>query len=167
MGFPYARLVLQHLQAGGKFMKYLVIALAMGSALLSTFALAQPAEKPLAIRADDPALAWGPCPPVFPGACTIAVLHGNPARPNADVFLRVGLGYVLPPHLHTSAERITLVSGQLEVQYKGNPVARLDPGNYAFGPAGMPHKGRCLSKTPCTLFIAFETPVDAQAVPNF
>lgn len=148
-------------------MKNLVLLLAMGAALLSTSALAQSAEKPLVARASDPALAWGPCPPVFPGACNIAVLHGNPAMPSADVFLRIGPGYVLPPHLHTSAERITLVTGRLEVQYKGNPAVRLDPGNYAFGPAGLPHKGRCLSKRPCTLFIAFETPVDAEATPDF
>ena len=147
-------------------MKILVI-LAMGSALLATCAFAQPAEPPLAISAADKALVWGPCPPVFPGACTITVLHGDPGKPNADVFLRIGPGYVLPPHIHTSAERITLVSGRLEVQYKGHAAARLKAGSYAFGPAGLPHKGRCLSRQPCTLFIAFESPVDAAVVPDF
>jgi uncharacterized RmlC-like cupin family protein len=35
------------------------------------------------------------------------------------------------------------------------------PGSYAYGPAGMPHRADCRSKEPCTLFIAFEGPVDA------
>ncbi len=118
-------------------------------------------EPPIAKKATDSALAWGPCPPIFPGECAISVLHGDPAKPNADVFLRVGPGYNLPHHRHTSAERMILVSGKLRVQYDGAGPSTLDPGDYAFGPAGLAHRGTCISTTPCTLFIAFEGPVDA------
>ncbi len=121
------------------------------------------AEKALAIKAGDPALQWGPCPPVLPGDCRIAVLHGDPSRPNSDVFLRVGAGYAIANHIHTSAERMILVSGQLQVQYKGSAPSMLTPGQYAYGPAKAPHGGKCVSSTPCTLFIAFEGPVDAEA----
>jgi hypothetical protein len=76
-------------------------------------------EAPLAISAADPKLAWGGCPPIFPGACQIAVLHGDPSKPNSDVFLRIGPGYVLPAHRHTSAERMILVEGELQVRYEG------------------------------------------------
>ena len=127
----------------------------------ATFAATQPADPPLAIRATDPALRWGACPPIFPGACQIAVLHGDPARPNADVLLRFGPGYRLPPHSHTSAERMMLVEGQLQVRYQGSPQRVLTPGMYAYGPAGLPHEARCISPRRCTLFIAFEGPVDA------
>jgi quercetin dioxygenase-like cupin family protein len=58
---------------------------------------------------------------------------------------------------------MVLVAGQLEVQYKGQPPAVLKPGAYAYGPAKLPHAGHCRGKTPCTLFIAFELPVDAIA----
>lgn len=117
----------------------------------------------LAIRAEDPSLQWGPCPPILPGDCKIAVLHGDPSKPNADVFLRVGGGYAIANHVHTSAERMILVSGRLEVKYQGAPKATLTPGQYAYGPAKAAHGGKCLSSEPCTLFIAFEGPVDADA----
>lgn len=122
------------------------------------------AEAPLAIGAAEPTLQWGPCPPVFPGACQIAVLHGDPAGPNADVFLKVAGGYEIPPHRHTSAERMILVSGQLRVHYRGSEPVTLQQGHYAYGPAGLPHEATCVSATPCILFIAFEAPVDAEAV---
>lgn len=134
----------------------------MAALALTTAATAQiGAETPLAKRASDGALTWGPCPPIFPGECAITVLHGDPSKPNADVFLRVGPGYELPHHRHTSAERMILVSGQLRVQYDGAGPSTLDPGDYAFGPAGLAHRGSCVSATPCVLFIAFEGPVDA------
>jgi quercetin dioxygenase-like cupin family protein len=121
-----------------------------------------PQEKPLATRADGP-LAWGPCPPIFPKGCEIAVLHGDPAKPNADVFLRVPGGYEIPTHTHSSAERMILVAGQLRVQYKGSAATTLSPGQYAYGPSKLPHRANCLSAESCTLFIAFEGPVDAEA----
>src|SRR5262245_1446790 len=116
----------------------------------------------LALAANDSALKWGPCPPIFPAGCEIAVLQGDPAKPNADVFLRVPAKYEIPAHSHTSAERMILVTGQLQVTYKGQAPATLDVGTYAYGPAKLAHKASCLSEDPCTLFIAFEHPVDAQ-----
>lgn len=127
---------------------------------------AQAAERPLAVNAGDKALAWGACPPIFPNGCQIAVLHGDPARPNADVFLRVQGGQALPAHTHTSAERMILVAGRLRVQYQGAPAAVLTPGMYAYGPAGLAHEASCEGRAPCTLFIAFEGPVDAYLAPD-
>ena len=120
-------------------------------------------ERALAIMANDPALTWGPCPELFPGECKIAVLHGDPSKANADVFLRVPPQYEIPAHWHTSAERMVLVTGELQVTYKGQPPSTLSAGNYAYGPAKLPHKASCVSSDACTLFIAFETPVDAHA----
>ena len=108
-------------------------------------------------------LQWGPCPAIFPTGCQIAVLNGDPSKRNADVFLRVPGGYTIPAHSHTSAERMVLVEGQLTVTYKGAAPALLTPGVYAYGPAGLPHKAACAGSKPCTLFIAFEGPVDASA----
>src|SRR5205823_13418085 len=36
---------------------------------------------PLALRAQAPALAWGPAPPVFPTGAKMAVLAGDPSQP--------------------------------------------------------------------------------------
>ena len=115
----------------------------------------------LAVAAADPSLNWGACPPIFPAGCAIAVLHGDPSKPNADVFLRVPSKYVIPAHWHTSPERMILVTGRLEVTYKGQAAATLDVGTYAYGPAKLAHNATCLSDDPCTLFIAFEGAVDA------
>ena len=146
--------------------RYLITTL-FGAVLmaLATQSHAQTSGEPaLATAASDLKLQWGACPPIFPGNCKIAVLHGDPSRPNADVFLRVGAGYRLPLHRHTSAERMVLVAGQLRVKYEGANAVVLKPGTYAYGPAGRPHDGACISRTPCTLFIAFEGPVDAHPV---
>ena len=126
--------------------------------------LAQTGVAPIATNHSDPSLRWGACPPIFPGACEIAVLQGDPAKPNADVLLRVGPGYVLPRHKHNSAERMILLEGQLRVQYDGSDATTLAPSTYAYGPAGLPHEATCTSNARCTLFIAFEGPVDAEPV---
>lgn len=120
-------------------------------------------ERPLAMAPSDPALAWSGCPAVFPQGCELAVLHGDPARPNADLFLRVPGGFALPAHSHTSAERMMLAEGRLKVKYLGAPERTLTGGTYAYGPAGLPHSATCVSEEPCVLFIAFEGPVDANA----
>ena len=122
---------------------------------------ADAAEPALAISAASPDLAWGPCPPNFPAGCEIAALHGDLAGVNADIFLRVPSGYKIPPHRHTSAERMVLVSGELKVTYKGQAAQTLRVGDYAYGPANMPHDAACLSSGSCTLFIAFESAIDA------
>lgn len=127
-------------------------------------ATAPGAERALAIAADDPNLAWGPCPDLFPGDCSIAVLHGDPAGDNADVFLKVAPNYEIPAHWHTSAERMALVSGELHVTYQGQPTTALNIGDYAYGPARLAHRATCVSATPCTLFIAFESAIDAHAI---
>jgi hypothetical protein len=118
-------------------------------------------EKPLAFLATDTDLKWGPCPEIFPAGCEIAVLHGDPAKPNSDVFLKVPGSYTIPPHWHTSAERMVLVSGELVVEYAGHKPATLKVGSYAYGPAKAPHQATCKSTDPCVLFIAFESAVDA------
>lgn len=138
-----------------------VVALAVASACANSSA--QNASSTPLTYSIDSALPWGPCPPIFPEGCQIGVLQGDPAAPNADIFLRVPAGLGLPAHTHTSAERIILVSGELRVKYLGAPPVTLRPGHYAYGPAALPHDATCISSETCTLFIAFEGPVDAIA----
>ena len=92
------------------------------------------------------------------------MLHGDPAKDNVDVFFKVPAKSTIPLHLHTSAERMVLVAGELHVTYDGQKKAVLKPGTYAYGPAKRPHKGFCASAVPCVLFIAFESPLDAVPV---
>ncbi len=141
----------------------------MCSSLLVLFGLAgspalaqSPVQEPAVTHtADDASLQWGPCPPFLPAGCGIAVLHGDPAKDNVDVFFKVPAKSTIPLHRHTSAERMVLVAGELHVTYDGQETAVLKPGTYGYGPASKPHKGFCASAVPCVLFIAFESPLDA------
>lgn len=137
----------------------LVTAIALGGASVDAQAPAQ--EKALSLSAQDAQLQWGPCPPFMPAGCALAVLHGNPAQANADVFLRLPAGASIPEHWHTSAERMVLVEGELSVAYRGQAPVVLKPGMYAYGPAKLPHSASCIGGASCVLFIAFESPVDA------
>ncbi len=136
--------------------------------LASSFASAlEPAPTPepaLTLTADDSQLKWGPCPPFMPEGCALAVLHGDPTKDNLDVFLKVPAKSTIPLHWHTSAERMILVAGELQVTYDGQPMTVLKAGTYAYGPAKRPHHAVCASSDSCILFIAFESPLDAVPV---
>lgn len=131
-------------------------------------ACSPPSAEPAAALArtiSDADLEWGPCPDFIPTGCEIAVLHGDPAKRNADIFFKVpGGDFTVPHHRHTSAERMVLISGELFVQYDGQEAIILKPGTYAYGPPQLSHTAICQSEEPCVLFIAFEEPVDAIAV---
>jgi quercetin dioxygenase-like cupin family protein len=133
-------------------------------AAASGAALAAGPDPALALSASDTALKWGACPAFMPKGCGLAVLHGDPTKENADVFLRVPAKSTLPMHIHTSAERMILTAGEMQVTAEGQPMAVLKAGSYAYVPAKRPHKAACVSAKPCMLFIAFEQPVDAMAV---
>ena len=110
---------------------------------------------------EDKELQWGPCPDFMPDGCSIAVLHGDPSKKNVDVFFKVPPNYDIPAHYHSSAERMILVSGELQVTYEGEKERIMKVGTYAYGPANKLHTAKCRGKDPCVLFIAFEEPLDA------
>jgi quercetin dioxygenase-like cupin family protein len=142
--------------------RFMQAAVALMSVLLCPLAFAEAlAQEPaLSLTFKDAQLKWGPCPDFIPKGCEIAVLHGDPAKENADIFFKVPANFTIPRHWHNSAERMVLVSGELHVTYDGQKTAVLKTGNYAYGPAKLAHKAFC-AKGPCVLFIAFESPVDA------
>lgn len=133
-------------------------------ALLAILAVAHAGERAVSIGPDSTAIEWGPCPGFFPDACRIGVLHGDPAEPNTDIFFKLPPDTAVPEHTHTSAERMVLVSGRMEVDYDGQEPVVLKPGTYAWGPPEHPHSARCLDAGDCVLFIAFNEPIDAMPV---
>ena len=116
---------------------------------------------PVVLSANDKAVQWGPCPAFLPQGCQIGVLHGDPAKPNVDIFFKVPGKSKIAAHKHTSAERMVLVQGDMQVTYEGHKPITLKRGAYAYGPAELVHEAACLSAVPCVLFIAFEQPLDA------
>lgn len=139
-----------------------ILVSALGLVLSPGLSAGELAKEPaLASTFKSPELKWGPCPPFLPKGCGIAVLHGDPSKPNVDIFLKVPAGSTIPSHTHTSAERMVLVSGSLAVTYQGQKPLTLKAGSYAYGPANLPHTAVCARGAPCVLFIAFESPLDA------
>src|SRR5688500_16593967 len=104
-------------------MRKTLVAFCLFSSLTALAAVAADvpaAADPALTRAHaDAALQWGPCPAFMPAGCGLAVLHGDPAKNNSDVFFKVPPGSTIPKHWHTSAERMVLVSGKLSVTYDG------------------------------------------------
>lgn len=143
-----------------RFMHWMLMAVIMAGPVM----VAQADEQAFIRTADDPGLEWGPCPDFIPEGCSIAVLQGNPAEHNADIFFRLEPGALVPLHWHTSAERMILVSGRFEVDYDGQDPVIMTAGDYAYGPARLPHSARCMDEGTCVLFVAFEEPVDAMPV---
>ncbi|MEN8200617.1 MAG: cupin domain-containing protein [Thermodesulfobacteriota bacterium] len=118
-------------------------------------------ERASSFTKDSRELEWGPCPSFIPDGCEIAVLHGDPAKRNTDIFFKVPPDFAIPHHYHTSPERMVLVSGRLRVSYDNQETEILEPATYAYGPAKLPHTAFCEKGEPCVLFIAFEDPIDA------
>ena len=141
-----------------------IFALFLSLAVAAQSADVNKAEMSVVRTANDKDLQWGPCPSFLPNGCAIAVLHGDPSKPNVDVFLKIPANSELPNHIHNSAERMILVAGELVVTYEGEIPQTLKVGSYAFGPAKKPHVGKCSGAGPCILFIAFEEPLDAVPV---
>ncbi|MBT8194899.1 MAG: cupin domain-containing protein [Bacteroidia bacterium] len=118
------------------------------------------AEASIATTIDNKDLKWLPAPDFFPG-CSFTILHGDLSKSNLDFFFKIEANTEVVNHTHNSPERMILISGDLEVEYEGeNPVV-LRAGSYAYGPAGKPHKAKCLDNGPCVLFVAMVDPFDA------
>ncbi|MEA1919835.1 MAG: cupin domain-containing protein [Campylobacterota bacterium] len=118
-------------------------------------------EPAFVLSHDDKNVKWGACPPFLGDGCKIAVIHGDPAKENLDIFFKVPADYAIPHHWHTSAERMILVSGNLTVTYDNQESELIKTGMYAYGPSKRPHTAYCEKGDECVLFIAFEEPLDA------
>ncbi len=121
-------------------------------------------DKALVISHKDSSIQWGPCPAFIPKGCEIAILHGNPANNNLDIFFKVPGDFHIPYHNHTSQERMVLVSGTLDVTYDNHKKATIQTGEYAFGPAKLPHTAYCQKGEDCVLYIGFVAPLDAMPI---
>jgi len=148
-----------YLQTTSTLLKSASALIVSGMLLIAVSALAN--DQAVIWNADDEDLQWGPCPEFMPESCGLAVLQGDPEARNADVFLRLRGNTAVAHHWHTSAERMVLVAGEMEVNYDGQDPVTLTAGTYAYGPARLPHSTYCRSEEDCVLFIAFEEPVDA------
>lgn len=147
------------LQENQQFYLFKLSFLTLFMALMLTVVNAN--ESAFVVSHEDKSLQWGPCPAFIGEGCEIAVLHGDPAKNNLDLFFKVPGDFLIPHHWHTSSERMILVSGNLTVTYDNQKPELIKTGMYAFGPSKLPHTAYCEKGDPCVLFIAFVEPLDA------
>jgi len=106
---------------------------------------------------------WGPAPPVLPAGAQLAVLEGNPAEKGPIVMrLKLPGNYNIPPHWHSMAERITVLSGSFHIG-DGDKLDRqasqtLEPGGFLSLPAKMHHFA--WTSAPTVVQINLEGPFD-------
>jgi hypothetical protein len=106
---------------------------------------------------------WGPAAPQLPAGAQVSVLEGNPAERGAVTLrLKFPADYSIPPHWHSMAERVTVLSGALHVGM-GDTLNRqasqtLEPGGFVSLPAKMHHFA--WTATPTVVQITLEGPFD-------
>lgn len=87
---------------------------------------------------------YGPGPPSVPFECEMAVLEGHPGEAGLfTIRLRTEQPWVMPPHTHPRAERVTVIAGRVHVGF-GTAVEErggqaFTAGDYYVNAPGMVH----------------------------
>ena len=108
-------------------------------------------------------ITWGPAPPALPAGAQISVLEGDPGQKGAVTLrLKFPANYIVPPHWHSTTERVTVLSGTLQVGM-GDTLDRqrsqaLAPGGFVSLPAKMHHYA--WTATPTVVQISLQGPFD-------
>lgn len=140
------------------------IAALCGAVASTVVSAADDATSSLFINGAD--LKWGPAPPALPKGAKVAVLYGDPFKAGVFVIrLMAPAGYKIPPHWHTQAENLTVISGVLTLG-EGDEMAKgpgphahaLKAGGYHYLPAKAHHYA--YTTVPTVIQIHGEGPFD-------
>jgi quercetin dioxygenase-like cupin family protein len=107
-----------------------------------------PPSKPVMLAASG--LTWGDPPPVLPAGAKMAVVSGDPSKPELfAVRLQMPAGYKIAPHWHPTDENVTVLSGTfgLGMGETFGAVKDLPAGSYAVLPAAMRHFAKAVTAT--------------------
>jgi ChrR-like protein with cupin domain len=112
------------------------------------------------VKADE--VKWAPAPPL-PAGAEIAVLEGDPhAKGTVTLRLKFPANYDIPAHWHSMTERVTVLTGALNVgmgdKLDRTASQRLDPGGFVSLPGKMNHFA--WTTTPTIVQINLEGPFD-------
>jgi hypothetical protein len=105
--------------------------------------VAIPAGQNQIIRRAD-SMKWGPCPPVLPNGCEMAVLEGSPKEEILfTARFRTTIPFELKPHSHPRNERVTILEGKIGVGFgdamNRKAVTWFGPGDYYVNAKGAHH----------------------------
>ena len=115
--------------------------------LSAAFVSAQSSAPAAAVKGDavwEANFTWGDGPAGLPKGVRMAKLSGDPAQPGPFVArLKFPPGFVLPPHVHTTDENVTVLAGTV-MSGRGETFDKtrtrtLTAGAYGLTPAGVAH----------------------------
>jgi len=117
--------------------------LAVGWVMLSSIAALADDPQPAWLLYDPTTIKWVPAENLPPGAM-VAVLEGDPSKEGLFTMrIRMPNGYQVPPHSHSRQERVTVISGNLNLgtgnAFNANATKLLPAGTYSSMPPGMTH----------------------------
>ena len=115
--------------------------------VILAFTLTAQPDKPApdaAIAFAPEAIVWNDGPPSLPAGSKMAILEGNPKEGGIFTMrLRVPAGAAIAPHWHPRHERVTVLSGVVELGFGSiaNPasVARYGAGSFYVNPPRVMH----------------------------
>lgn len=89
---------------------------------------------------------WQDGPASLPPGAKIAILDGDPNKPGPFVMrFKFPDGYRVAPHTHPKPERVTVISGVLQIgmgeKYDAAKTEPMPAGTFGTWPAGMKHYG--------------------------
>lgn len=135
------------------------------SLLAATPVLAAPPHDPqnmqLFLNPQD--LSWENAPPSLPKGATLSVLYGDPHKKGPFVMrITTPASYTIPPHWHSKAENLTVISGTLHLgdgdHLDQSKAQALLPGGFHYLPAKSHHFA--FTKGPAVVQIHGEGPFD-------
>ena len=94
------------------------------------------------VTPDD--IKWVDAPPSLPPGAKVVILEGDPSKEGFFTMrIRMPNGYQVPPHSHSRQERVTVISGNLNLgtgdAFNANATKVLPAGTYSSMPPGMNH----------------------------
>jgi quercetin dioxygenase-like cupin family protein len=134
------------------------VSLIAAVAILFSVGLLVHAQK-MHVLADPKEANWGPAPPMLPPGAQIAVLAGDPMKPEPyAVRLKFPANYAIPAHSHPTDENVVVVSGSVtwgmgDKLMKGGAHNRTLPaGGFSLMPAGVNHFAYTTEESTVVLF---------------
>lgn len=108
-------------------------------------------------------LKWQDAPPSLPKGAKVAVLFGDPGKAGPTVIrVKMPVGYKIPPHWHSLAENLTVISGTLYLgggdKMETAGAHGMMAGGFHYLPAKVHHYA--FTKTPTIVQIHGEGPFD-------
>jgi quercetin dioxygenase-like cupin family protein len=99
-----------------------------------------------------PPIKWGPAPAVFRPGAQMAVLQGDPSKPEPFIVrLRFPNGYEIAPHTHPTDEHVTVISGTFRVgmgtKFVDAKMVALPAGAFVTAPALHAHYAKAQGPT--------------------